>query len=225
MIAGDIITRCERILFDNTNVRWPEAELIDYINDAMRQIVLFRPDANPKNENLSLVTGTKQSIPSSGIRLLRVVRNMGSNGTTPGNAIREISRLALDAEIDDWHSAAKHGTSVKHYVFDDVDPRTFYVYPGLATGQTLHIEIIYSDNPTTVTASGQTLDLKDQHINPILDWVLYRAYSKDADYAGNMNRANSHLQSFANELQITMKTEWAATARIERAPNPPSAGR
>jgi hypothetical protein len=225
MLASDIITRCERILLDNTNVRWPESELIDYINDAMRQIVLFRPDANSKNENVSLVTGTKQSIPATGIRLLRVVRNMGSSGTTPGKAIREISRLALDAEVDDWHSAANHSTSVSHYVFDDIDPRTFYVYPGLASGQTLNVEIIYSDNPTTVTTAGQTLDLKDHYINPVVDWVLYRAYSKDADFAGNMNRAQAHLQSFANELQITMRSEWMASSRTERAPTPPSARR
>jgi hypothetical protein len=222
MIAGDIITRCGRILLDTANTRWPVAELIDYINDAMQQIVLFRPDANAKNENMPLVTGTKQVIPAGGIRLLRVTRNMGANGTTPGSAIREVSRLALDAELDDWHSANNYGTSVKHYVFDDVDPSTFYVYPGLQAGQNAFIEIIYSANPAKATTSGSTLALKDQYINPIVDWVLYRAYSKDADFAGNLNRAHAHLQSFANELQITMRMEWASSSRSERAPTPPA---
>lgn len=224
MLAGDIIRRAERILFDDTNVRWTEAELLDYINDAMRQVVMFRPDSNAKNEAVQLVTGTKQTIPASGIRLLRVVRNMGG-GSTPGKAIREISRLTLDAEIDGWHEAANHGSIVRHYVFDDVDPRTFYVYPGLATGITAYVEIIYSANPTTVDDAADPLDLKDQYINPVLDWVLYRAYTKDTDYAGNMNRAAAHLQSFANELQITVQTERMASSRVERAPNPPSAGR
>ncbi|MDO8312640.1 MAG: hypothetical protein Q7T25_11940, partial [Sideroxyarcus sp.] len=38
--------------------------------------------------------------------------------------------------------------------------------------------------------------------NGILDYVLYRAYSKDADYAANAQRAVGYYQVFAAALGI-----------------------
>lgn len=217
MLASDIISRASRILFDNTKVRWPESELLDYISDGQRAIVLLRPDANAKNAVLQLVAGSRQSIPADGIRLLRVVRNMGANGASPGRAIREVSRLALDSERPDWHFA-NPGATVEHYTFDNMDPKRFYVHPSVAASPGTQVEVIYSAIPAAATAAGQTLDLGDHYLNPVLDWVLYRAYSKDATYAGNMQRAGHHLQSFGNTLQVNMTVEFAATLS---QPTPP----
>jgi aspartate/methionine/tyrosine aminotransferase len=36
--------------------------------------------------------------------------------------------------------------------------------------------------------------------NAIMDFVLYRAYMKDAEYAGNAQRASTHYQLFANSI-------------------------
>jgi hypothetical protein len=44
--------------------------------------------------------------------------------------------------------------------------------------------------------------------------MLYRAYSKDSEYAGNAQRAQNHYSAFANALGI----EVQATVGI--APNP-----
>ena len=34
-----ILSRVQNILQDNTNVRWTEGELLDYLNDGQREIV------------------------------------------------------------------------------------------------------------------------------------------------------------------------------------------
>jgi hypothetical protein len=225
MLASDIITRASRTLFDNTQVRWTPTELLDYITDAERQIVLLRPDASPKNEAIRMLGGTRQELPAGGIRLLRVVRNMGGAGTTPGRAIRPVSRDALDTENPLWHTATP-ALVVQHYFFDNVDPRRFYVYPSVTgtVGQpaSCYVEAIYSVNPAVVTSTSQTLTLGDHYLNPVLDWVLFRCYSKDASYAGNMERARSHQLNFAGALQVTMATEWMAStppgARQEPVP-------
>lgn len=225
MYASDVTNRASRILFDTTQVRWPIAELLDYCTDAERQIVLLRPDANPKNESLQLVSGSRQIIPSSGVRLLRVVRNMGTNGETPGRAIRSVSREAMDNELPDWHFASPSLT-VQHYYHDNIDPKHFYVYPAVTgtpgIAAPCFIEAIYSAVPAVVVSAGQVLTLADHYLNPILDWVLYRAYSKDASYAGNMARAGVHLQNFANALQVTMRVEWAAALSPEQVRSMPA---
>ncbi len=67
----DLIDRAEEILQDTTNVRWSQQTLLKYLNDSQREIVLFRPDANPVNTTLTLTANSaKQTLPSAALRLL-----------------------------------------------------------------------------------------------------------------------------------------------------------
>ncbi|HDK8696501.1 TPA: hypothetical protein PVA50_004840, partial [Aeromonas hydrophila] len=40
----------------------------------------------------------------------------------------------------------------------------------------------------------------DIYINPIIDFMLYRCFSKDAEYAANSNRAAGHYNAFLQQL-------------------------
>ena len=195
--VNDIVDKAEIILQDTTNTRWPAAELIGWLNDAQLQIVLEKPEASVTNESVALVLGTKQALPSTGITLIDVVRNMGTTGTTPGNAMRIIDRKILDAQVPDWHSAANNAAVHTHFIFDDRDPTNYYVHPG--SDATNQIEIVYSSAPVTAAADGD-ITIPDVFANAILDYILYRAYSKDADYAANAQRAVGHLQAFGMSL-------------------------
>lgn len=201
--VNSVIDRVESVLQDTSNIRWPQSELVYWINDAQREIALLKPDATATNSTVTLVTGTKQSIPSDGNRLLRVVRNMSaaSNGTG-GRSIRLVSRDILDAQTPSWHDPAvtgdaKHGTEVKHFMYEEQDPRNFYVYPGVSGNA--YIEIVYSKNPATVSAGGN-LSIPDIYANAVTNYVLYMAYIKDAEYAANQQRAGGHYQLFMTSV-------------------------
>lgn len=195
-----VIDRAQTVLQDTTGVRWPVVgELVLWVNDAQREIALLKPDASATNDTITLVTGTKQAIPSGGNRLLRAVRNMSAaSGGTGKRAVRLVSREVLDAQSPDWHDPAVAGDAahvavIKHYIYDESNPRNFYVYPGVAGSA--YLEIIYSSNPGVVAQAG-TLSIPDIYANAILNYVLYMAYMKDAEYAGNSQRASSHYQLF-----------------------------
>lgn len=242
MRATEIIQRASIALQDTTNVRWSMQELVNYINDGQRQIILLRPDSNAVTASVKLVPGSKQSIPMAdgtdpagvstpkGIRFLRAVRNMGANGLTPGRAIRECSRVALDNELPDWHSA-NASEIVQHYIFDNIAPKVFYVYPSIPTPSNTYIEVVYSGLPVTVLTNGDgspttgtdVLTLSDQYVNALLDFVLMRCYAKDASYAGNMQRAMAHLEAFGNSLNVSMTTEFMAAAAQLATPTPAAA--
>lgn len=208
LTAQSIVDKAEQILQDATNVRWTEAELLGWLNDGQRQIALMRPDASVTNGNITLVAGTKQSLPASGLRLLDVVRNMGVGGATAGTAVRLVDREVLDAQRPDWHSETA-SASIKHYVFDARNPKTFYVYPP-ATGTSPTVEAIYSVAPADVLiAAAITLD--DIYQNPLLDWILYRAFSKDAEYAANEQLAIKHLSAFMSALGVKSEVDVATS--------------
>ena len=226
-LCQNVTDRAARILQDNTNVRWTLQELIDYTGDAQYVIAILRPDASSKNVPLQLVGGTRQSIPADGIRLLRLNRNLGNNGVTPGRSIRPCQRESLDNEVPNWHTDTP-STIVEHVIFDNIDPTHFYVFPcvmgitGLAAS--IYVEAVYNAVPTRPTSVSSLLALQDQYLPVILDYVLHRAYQKDAAYAGNMQRASMHLQNFANALQISMKIEFGTALTPSSAPDAQAAG-
>lgn len=222
-----VIDRVQTVLQDTTGVRWPVVdELVLWVNDAQREIALLKPDASAANDTVTLVTGTKQSIPSDGNRLLKVVRNMSAaSGGTGKRAVRLVNREVLDAQTPDWHDAtsssgtdAAHGAIVKHYLYDEANPRNFYVYPGVEGNA--YLEIIYSGNPAVVTLSD-SLSIPDIFANAILNYVLYMAYMKDAEFAGNANRASTHFQLFTASVTGKGSVDAMTNPNMERRSDAP----
>ena len=202
LTGTNLLDRIRDTLQDTTSVRWTEAELLRYINDAQREIVNFRPESSATTTNVQLVTGTKQTLPSGGLRLIKITRNMSdaSGGATGKRAIRLVNVDILNTQEPDWHDGtiSTHGTTVKHYVFDDDDPRNYYVYPGVSGNA--YVEIVYSAAPTDLSAASSTISIDDIYGNAIIDFVLYKAYLKDAEYAGNQQRASTHYQLFTASI-------------------------
>ena len=215
-----VIDRVQTVLQDTTGVRWPVvAELVLWINDAQREVALLKPDSSAANDTVTLSAGTKQSIPSGGNRLLKAVRNMSAASSGTGKrSVRLVDREVLDAQTPDWHDPsvtgdAAHTTIVKHYIYDEANSRNFYVYPGVAGNA--YLEIIYSANPVTVAQSG-SLSIPDIYANAIMNYVLYMAYMKDAEYAGNAQRASSHFQIFTAAVTGKGQIDAITNPNMER---------
>ena len=127
-----------------------------------------------------------------------------TGGSATGKrAIRIVNPDILNTQEPDWHDPtvsgdAAHTTVVKHYMFDEDDPRNYYVYPGVAGNS--FVEIVYSASPTDLTDTSSTIGVDDIYANAIIDFVLYRAYMKDAEYAGNAQRASNHYQLFTGSI-------------------------
>jgi hypothetical protein len=206
--AKSIIQRASDTLQDSTSVRWPVPELVRYLNDAQREVVMYRPDATVTNSTVTLAAGTRQHLPTNGAKLIEVVRN---NTNTTQRSVRMVNREILDAQIPTWHNVTP-SDEVLHFMYDPRDPKVFYVYPPATT--TAALDIVYSVLTTDITepAEGSTWDavtgnvsLPDIYSNALVDYVLYRAYAKDSEYAGNAGRATAHYSAFANALGIEMK--------------------
>jgi hypothetical protein len=201
--VDDIISRVRKILTDEGAIRWTDAELILWLNDAQTEIVLYKPDAGAVNTTVTLATGTKQTLPSGGNRLLGVVRNMSAASSgTGGRVIRAVSREILDSQEPNWHDptvtgAAAHGTTQKHYCYDEQDPTVYYVFPGVAGAS--YIEIIYSAVPTDVS-SGEDIGVADIYGNAIIDYILYRAFQKEAEYSATNARADKQYGLFLSAV-------------------------
>ena len=218
--AQHILSRVRNILQDNTGVRWTDGEMFDYLSDAQREIANIRPDATATHSNVQLTTGTEQTIPTDGLRLIKVVRNMSGTATdaTGARTIRIVDVDAINTTEPNWHDPtvagdAVHGTEVKHYIFDLKDPRKFYVYPGVAGNA--YVEVVYSKNPTSIGAATDVIQVDDIYANALINFVLYRAYLKDAEYAGNQQRAGTYFQLFTQSLGAGLQATDINTPTVE----------
>lgn len=216
--AQSVVDKVQVILQDTTGVRWPDSELLDWLNDGQREIVLYKPNAFIKNLAVRMAGGTKQSLPADSVQLIDVVRNMGTNGTTPGRAVRITMREVLDSQLPDWHSATPNSV-VKHYVYSLLDPKNFYVYPPQPAAGQGYIELVYGASPTDTTLGG-TITLDDIYQNVLVDYILYRAYSKDTEYAADQNRAATHQNAYIAALTGKAKVEVGANPNSMAPANP-----
>jgi len=216
-----VLDRVKQTLQDTAGIRWSETnELIKWVNDAQREIALLKPDATSENTTVTLVTGTKQTLPADGNRLLRVIRNMSAASSgTGGRAIRLVARDVLDTQTPTWHDPAvtgdaAHTNIVKNYIYDEQDPTNYYVFPGVSGNA--YIEIVYSKNPPTVTAGTDNLGVDDIFANAVMNYVLYMAFMKESESAGNAQRASSHYNLFTASVTGKAQIDTITTPNIDR---------
>lgn len=212
----DIIRRVESILQD-TGVRWPREELQTWLNESYLAITLMRPDANAKTGEFTCAAGSRQSLTaqfSSALRILDITRNLAENSTK--KVIRIVSRSVLDDQRPTWHSEAET-INIQHYTYDARQPKEFFVYPPASTEAVL--EVVYADTPSSHSLTEVELDptgpntevikVDDIYMSPIIDWVLYRAYSKDAEFGTNEARAVAAYNAFNAALGTKTQVDAA----------------
>ena len=208
--SNEILTRVNKLLNDPGYTRWPKEELLNYLNDAQRAIVLRRPDSYTADiDNFVCVEGTKQSLPADALKLIDVTRNES------GKAIRgPYNRQVLDDNYDTWY-AGKTAQEVELYIYDERNPKTFYVYPGVVAG--INLTLVYSKAPPAIDAvgndAGEVIALDDVYVNAIIEWVLYRSYMKDAEYAANPNKSQMHMNAFKSQLGEKSQADVAMMAQ------------
>jgi hypothetical protein len=212
VLASAILAEVDIVLLDTAKTRWPDAEKLGYLNDGQRQLVLYKPDAFVVNDVYILDSGTLQSIPDGtnsyqnassetldeGIALIKVVRNMGADGLTPGAIISPVGADFLDNYNPDWHSESEVA-AVKNYIHDDSDPTRFYVSP--PNDGTRYVEVVYSALPGDVAAVGNAITLSDIYRDALRNYILFRCYDKDAALSPlNMSRSIEKFNLFVGAL-------------------------
>ena len=199
--AKTILDKASILLNDSGVTRWTVSELLGWLNDAQLEVATLVPNSNTVTSSILLQAGSIQGTPSNAIRIIEFIRNTGADGVTPGNAIRQIERKSLDRYLPNWSNDTP-ATAVVHAMYDAEDNNTvFYVWPP-QTSVPRYIEINYSVIPATIAnaTAGTKITIADYYANALLDYILYRAFAKDADSANQAARSLGHYKQFADAI-------------------------
>ena len=200
--AQSIILDAQLELQDPAGVRWPATELVKHLHEGQRAIAQKRPDTTATVVTFSpAAPGARHTLPAAAASLIDIPRNAAGRK----RAITKVDQVLLDATVRDWQGMTP-SAEVLHFMHDLREPRVFLTYPPASTAAAL--EFVYSAYPAAAATAGGAaastvtgnIGLPDEWANALRYYVLYRAWSKDAEYGGNPQLAATNYGLFKAEL-------------------------
>ncbi len=188
---------------DTAGARFTDARAIRWGNDAQLAIVTTLPLAGFTKAVVTPAATCRQTLEGLGLtdatQLLDLGCNVAADGVTIGNQITKRKR----AEIADFNPAWQNtpGTAADHYVYDERDPTTFYLFPQIASGGG-KIEVEYAKRPALMTDLSNSLGVSDTYRQAMEAFLLYSHYSvvNGADF--NPSLASAYAQMFQQLLGV-----------------------
>ena len=180
-----VLLNVKTLLNDAGMIHWTQNELLQWGSEGQVELVVLKPDAATKTVDLQLVSGARQTNPADCISILDMRQNNGGNTITPTD------RATLDRFMPGWMKGPTAST-VKHWM-PDPQPDTFYVYPAQNTTPA-KVVITHSFTPPALVAGGN-LGVRDIYQAAIENYILFRAFSKDAEPA-SAERAMAYGKAF-----------------------------
>ena len=216
MLAGDVIKTAARQLSDPDFDRWSIPDHVRYLNEGCMEVVRMRPEANADTTTVQLIPGTRQEIPSSALALLQVIRNIPG-----GRAVRFVDPTTLDG-VPSWHNRPKSQT-IRDYTWREDDPHTFWVFPPATEDARLELTVSRKPKEVSVPADlsnplWDQFPLTEIWREPVIAWMLYRAWSVDTG-EGSPQKASNQFQQFRQSLGLTVQ------GRRDTDPQPGNLGR
>lgn len=219
-----VIDEVRRIIHDeNATFRWSDDELIDYVNAGNRQTVTFLPEANSIETIEDTLTSriARQSLPTGGIKFIRVARNYADDGSTPQGVIRFVEKDALDTYEPQWEYVsikADGANYFEHFCHDDTEPTVYFLYPA-PVEDNKRTAVVYSAIPTEMTAPADTLPLADVYINAIVQYTVYRALTKESRQTLPSDFRQELWQNYLTALGLKKEADADVSPSKNRAPD------
>ena len=212
MQVTDIIQRVRSLLQDTgTTPRWSNDDLLNCFNEAQLAIVQNRPDTYSQVTTFQCASTARQAVPDAAYRLMDVIDNL-----TSGRAVTKTTRDSLDSLVSNWSTSS--GSQVEQFIYDEKSPGVFYVYPVPPDNHEINILISRTPTPVAITdfvTDTTALELDLIWINPILNYMMFRAYMMDGETEQNLMQAQSYLKMFANDLQLKWNVDLIFRQKLQ----------
>jgi hypothetical protein len=224
--TSELIEQVARLLNDAEPgfqmIRWTRADLLDYFNDAQRQVYAYRPELFTQVEAFTLRPGTLQGPLPAGCQLQRVV---GSDGDTRARKVDD-GLLQAFAGFGCKPACACDGPyRVSGFSFNPEDAFHFFVDPPVpVAGGPYTVKLMCQQLPQDVLLDD--LDAaRDEIVTPgklhnaLIEFMCYRAYSVDMESGQSNAKAMQHLSTFNTMLGIAeRKAKQVAQSQSGNAP-------
>ena len=200
----EVIERVSRDLVDLRFVRWSKDELIDFLNDAVAAVLIRRPDLSRITTEISH-TSNRVDLPADAYCLLSV-------NFIDSIAAQYVNIEKLNHLYPRWRVTEGDPTCWTKNIDDQ---KSFWLYPAPKAA----VQIEYSYSKMSRVTEVDEFPIPSIYEGLVVDFIMYRAFSKDAENASESGKASLHFQSFTVALGDKNSTDALKSEMINQSLN------
>jgi len=202
--VSQIINKAMKVTGDPAPSQNSKVQMLEWINEGEKALVKRKPDAYVKTADQLLVEGTKQTLASDGILFQDPICNLGIDGSTFGDVVHSVGRKEMNRSTPGWHSATASAV-IDAVIFDERNPKVFYVTPPQPSSNQGYLRYEYSALPPEITVTAENYDVAfnvgDEYEADLLNYLLFRIYSNDTgQIADAVQRAQLYWSLFTGDI-------------------------
>lgn len=210
-----LVTHVSRQLNDQRKnkqfTRWTRLDLLEYLNQALKEIATYRPEAFARTIDLPLVAGRTQQVPEG-----TTLRGFGSD--SKGNTAHSTDDALLKAfgayiacppKVEMENGSVVY--AVKSFAVDSIDPKVFYVSPPVPIGITVVVKAQIDGKAPEYTVAdwGVAVEIQDKFYNNLIDFMKARAYQLDSESLVSTQESQRLYQLFYQVMGVKYKIDSA----------------
>lgn len=200
MNVTDVVTRVERLFGDEAGVQLTEADVIRWINDAQREIVMHNESVLETTSSVDLVVDQDEYTFPTDLYILRSLRYKYTDDLS-FNRLQYMNLQEFDSYIAGWDGT--FNSSARPLVYTTYEEKIF-LYPRPSESSTGGLKILYSKKPTEITTASDPLTLPVIYHNAIVKYCYMMAQEMDEEYEASAN-ALVKFQGDVNALSFKEK--------------------
>lgn len=197
---NQIKQRAKDIVQDTDDVRWADPEVVRWVNDGLTYAVKKRVSLYTLRATVALDANTpRNQIAAAGAFAVVDVPYTVDASNIPQRTVRQATQDTISAVDPAW--LVSSGDVVRHWI-PGPEPKVFFVYPAVpkTVGLVRRVEVVYAANPPQLSATTDVIPIDDVYAYALVNYVLFRFYSKDAENAANAQLAQTYLTIFNTYL-------------------------
>lgn len=191
MIVSEIATRVRRIFGDDSAVQVTDADIIRWVNDAMREVAASNNLLQVKATSNTAIGQADYTQPTN-LMTMHTVRYGGEK--LKGVSIQEADELDYD------------DLSVGTPVYFSNWAGVVTLYPAPETNGVANLVMLYTRTPVDVTLVSETPELPVKYHNRIVDYCLAMAAEMDDNpqaYQNRMGQFRSGVEQLRADVDFT----------------------
>lgn len=221
----DIAIEASKLLNDSYDcnpeynfTRWTQSDLAHYAKDAVNMMFMLYPQKFTDCKVVTLSKGRVQKLPDNCVKLIKVLGVKDDSRVNSSITSATNERLGELFQSGCSESLNPSDYEVKGYSLEPASDNIFYIDPPAPVAG-IEVNVICACAPDTNDINYAP---ESWMHNPLIEWVLYRAYSSEDESAQAANMASMHLQHFYTILENYVSVSQGLTAE---ASNPSLGGR
>lgn len=229
--VGTVIDRVAGLLNDRDpalgNVRWPRADLIGHLNEALCELSAHRPEAFVEVLDIVLKPGAQQKLSDKLKGLASIEAHYAANGeaTAVSEASYRYAKIFKKKPCLARHRCGDASGNpcrdyrLKSYTRNPIDDTVFTVDPPVPPGCAITVKATVYARPQRFCSADEKkcLGVGCEFEAQVVNWILYRAFSVDLESTQSRENAKLYHELFVRGLELKNRAYDRARKREEEA--------